>query len=197
MIFVSSDYNFPQRLEDTRLGFSTKDLTGLIFAGDVPPDKMYELLTTRWGMGHNLAETLIDHFGGHIYDILQELTELNEHGEEYRGGSQAEIDSVSRCLNSEDCDRRKMRNLLESMAVWGYYPLSSRYELYEREIQVISKYNVGGFVQRRRAKVFGDVWHHGFSSGIIPSSQSIRLVILELLLDRRDIRTLSKLRNEE
>jgi hypothetical protein len=34
-----------------------------IFAGEVPPNKMYELLTTWWGVGHNLAVALIDLYG--------------------------------------------------------------------------------------------------------------------------------------
>ena len=41
---------------------------------------MYELLTTRWGMGHSLAVTPIDHYGGNIYDIFQQLQFLNGKG---------------------------------------------------------------------------------------------------------------------
>ena len=59
------------------------DLTGFIFAGEVPPYKMYELLTTRWGVGHNLAVALIDHYGGHIYSTLLKLEELNSIGDHF------------------------------------------------------------------------------------------------------------------
>ena len=182
MIFASSEHAFPYRLGDPRLGFNTVDLTGFIFAGEVPPNKMYELLTTRWNVGHNLAVTLIDHYGGHIYDILLQLKELNAKGETYCSGSQMQADSVLKCLKF-DGDKAHMRELLTQIAENGFAPLSDKDD---REAEVISKYNVGGLVQKGMATVIGlpdDVWVGKRKIGIVPTKQSIRLVIAEVLHD--------------
>ena len=56
-------------------GFNVEDLTDYIFAGEVPTDKMYELLVTKWGVGNNLAVAFIDYYGGHVYGILLKIEE--------------------------------------------------------------------------------------------------------------------------
>ena len=157
------------------------DLTGFIFAGEVPPNKMYELLTTRWGMGHNLAVALIDYYGGHIYDILRKLLESNSKEDSLIPGSTMQADGVIRCLKF-DGDRRHMRELLTQIAEKGFAPIRAREDC---DAVVISKYNVDGLVQRESAKIIGlpdDVWM-GMKLGLIPSKQSIRLVIAEVLRD--------------
>ena len=52
------------------------DLADYIFAGEVLPDKMYELLVTKWGVGRNLATALIDHHGGNVYDKILKKEEV-------------------------------------------------------------------------------------------------------------------------
>ena len=156
------------------------DLTEFIFDGEVPPNKMYELLTTKWGVGRNLAAALIDHYGGHIYDTLLKLEELKSKGDRYYPGSQMQADSVQMRLDF-DGDKKRMRELLTQIAEKGFAPMSKRTD---REAEVISKYNVGGLVQRERATVIGlpDLWvSAGGSIGLIPYKQSIRLVIAEVL----------------
>jgi hypothetical protein len=157
------------------------DLTRYIFAGEVPPDKMYELLTTKWGIGHNLAVTLIDHYGGHIYDILLRLEALNSMGEGFVPGSQLQADSVLECLEFNG-DKPHMRELLTQIAEKGFAPLSTKKD---REAEVISKNNVGGLVQKDMSNVIGlpdSVWGKHMI-GLIPSKQSIRLVIAKVLED--------------
>jgi hypothetical protein len=157
------------------------DLTGFIFAGEVPLSKMYELLTTRWGVGHNLAVTLIDYYGGHIYDILLKLEELNSMGDSFEPGIQMHADSVLKCLKF-DGDKPHMRELLTQIAEKGFAPLSDKED---REAEIISKNNVGGQVQKDRAIVIGfpaDKWGKHMI-GLIPSKQSIRLVIAKVLED--------------
>ena len=56
------------------------DLADYIFAGEVLPDKMYELLVTKWGVGRNLATALIDHHGGNVYDKILKKEELRSKG---------------------------------------------------------------------------------------------------------------------
>ena len=181
IILTSSEHAFPYRLGDPRLGFDIRDLTGFIFDGEVPPNKMYELLTTKWGVGHNLAAALIDYYGGHIYDILGKLEELNSKGDWFIPRSQMQADGVMKCLRF-DGNIRHMRELLTQIAEKGFAPISDRED---REAEVITKHDVGGLVQRELAKVIGlphDVWVYEEDLGLIPSKQSIRSVIAEVLL---------------
>ena len=151
------------------------DLTEYIFVDEVPPDKLYELLTTRWGLGHNLAVTFIDHYGGHIYDIFQRLEFLNDKGEYFEAVSQAQTNSVQMCL-AHDGDKKRMRELLTQIAVKGFAPLSKKQD---PEAELISQNNVGGLVQRDQATVIGlpdHLWGDN-TIGLVASKQSIRLVI--------------------
>ena len=185
MILTSADHAFSHRLGDKRLGFNTMDITQLIFAGEVPPDKMYELLTKRWGMGHNLAVAFIDHYGGHIYDIFRRLEQLNSKGEDFVAMSQAQTDDVQMCLDF-DGDKKHMRELLTQIAEKGFAPLGKKTD---REAEVISQYNVGGLVQRDQAVVVGlpaHVWGEN-TIGLIASKHSIRLVIARVLHENPEL----------
>ena len=71
VILVSSEHSYPFCLVDKRLGFNLEDLSGYIFSSELPPKDMYELLTTRWGIKHDLALQLLSIYGGHIYDTYQ------------------------------------------------------------------------------------------------------------------------------
>ena len=151
------------------------DLTGFIFAGEVPPNKMDELLTTKWGVGRNLAAALIDHYGGHVYDIIFNYEELNSKAVSFVPGSQMQADSVLKSLKFDGNERHMSEN--------GFAFISDKED---REAEVISKYNVGGLVQRKSAAVIGlpdDVWVGKRKIGLIPLKQSIRLVIAEVLHD--------------
>ena len=121
VIISSWKHVLPYLLGNIRYEFNAPDITQNILAGEVPPYKMYELLTTRWGMGHNLAVTLIDHYGGHIYDIFQRLEFLNDKGEYFEAVSQAQTNSVQMCL-AHDGDKKRMRELLTQIAVKGFAP---------------------------------------------------------------------------
>jgi hypothetical protein len=179
VILTSSEHSFPYRLCHERLHFNTTDVTELLFAGEIPPDKMYELLTTQWGVRHNLAVALIDLYGGHIYDISTHLNELNKHKGTYIPGSQRQFDDVLNCLKLNG-DKKRMRELLAQIAENGFAPINDKTD---PVAEFISRHNVGGLVQRRQATVIGfpdDVWGE-HKIGLIPSKQSIRLVIAEVL----------------
>ena len=99
IILTSTEHTFPDSLRD--LGFNPLDITRFIFPGEVTPDKAYELLTQRWGVGPNLAVALIDHYGGNLYNIQQKLNQLNSQGETFFAASQEQADGVLDCL---ECD---------------------------------------------------------------------------------------------
>ena len=173
-------------------GFKLAHLTNFVYAGEVPRDKMYELLTTKWDVGDNLATALIDHYGGHIFDMFLKLEELNFSfvyagspckpfgiSEKFCAGSQWQADGVMECLQFNG-DKAHMRELLTQIAENGFALLKDRDD---REAEVIRKHNIGGLVQRKSDKVIGlsaDVWgEHGI--GLVSYKQSIRLVIANVL----------------
>jgi hypothetical protein len=80
VILASSDYAYPYLLENN--GLNLNEITAILFAGEVPPKSMWELLVTKKngstnkhviGMGKNLARLLIASYGGHILRISQAL----------------------------------------------------------------------------------------------------------------------------
>ena len=49
------------------------NFTSYIFAGEVPPNEMYKLLTNEWKIKSEMAILLIDVYGGHILDVYRAL----------------------------------------------------------------------------------------------------------------------------
>jgi len=70
VILVSSEHVFPFRLADPKLGFNLEDITEFLFAGEVPPNEMYKLLTEEWKLSETLSLALIslDTFGIYTKD---------------------------------------------------------------------------------------------------------------------------------
>jgi hypothetical protein len=88
-----------------------------------------------------------------------------------------------------------MKEVLTQIAENRFAPLSDKTD---PAAEVIGKKNVGGLVQRQRATVIGfpdDVWGNNDKIGLIPSKQSIRLVIAEVLEMHPEIRPLPWWRN--
>ena len=185
MILSSCTHALPYLLGNIRYEFNAPDITQHIIPGEVPPDKMYELLTTRWGMGHNLAVTLIDQYGGNIYDISIQLQFWNDKGEYFFGRCQQQTDAVQRCLKFNG-EKKRMRELLIQIAEKGFAPLS---DVKDPEAAVISKHDVGGVVQRGQAMVIGlpdHVWGES-TIGLVASVQSIRLAIANVLHNHPEV----------
>jgi hypothetical protein len=64
-LFTSSEHAYPYKLD--RIGFNQADLKNVIYAGEISPKEMRELLVSRLGMGDRLADGFLSAFGGHIY----------------------------------------------------------------------------------------------------------------------------------
>ena len=104
---------------------------------------------------------------------------MNERKVKYVPGSREQVDDVLSCLKFNG-DKKRMRELLTQIAENGFAPINDKTD---PAAEFISKKNVGGLVQRQRATVIGfpdDVWGE-HKTGLIPSKQSIRLVIAEVL----------------
>ena len=64
-LFTSSEHGYPYKLDG--MGFNMADLTNVIYAGEISPKEMRELLVIRLGMGDRLADGFLAAFGGHIF----------------------------------------------------------------------------------------------------------------------------------
>ena len=88
MILVSSEHAFPYRLWDPKVDFNLQNFLkngyNIIYAGEIWPNDMYELLTTKWEIEPNLTLALINLYGGHIYDIAETLSCLYLKKERFR-----------------------------------------------------------------------------------------------------------------
>ena len=70
---ASAEHGYPSLLEC--IGLKLQDISEVIFAGDIPPKSMWDLLVTKKtseggdpviGMGEHLASLLIAGYGGHF-----------------------------------------------------------------------------------------------------------------------------------
>lgn len=186
VLLVSSEYAFPFLLYED-LGFNLQNIEKLMFMGEVPPFKMFELLTTKWGMRDNLALALVDAFGGHIWNTRVAVKEiargLTDFSCEAAWG--ATIEAVEPCLQwAEENDRvEDMRKALEALVSDSFYPIRRRGDPIAR---TIARNNVGGLV-RRGGIMIGlnqSAWDgHNCNYGLVPSSQGMRLIIAAMLQD--------------
>ena len=185
VILVSSEHAFPYRLRHPDQNFSLDNFNGFIYAGEIPPKDMFQLLTTKWDIEPNVAVALINVYGGHIYDMKEALSRLNVEKETFRQLFDSTLsDNVLECLGwkfDKDEDNVRMREVLRQLAVTGFVPLN---KIDDPIAKVISTKNVGGVVTSY-GKVIGlrpEVWQQtDFEFGIIPLKQSMRLVIAKML----------------
>eukprot|EP00596_Hydrurales_sp_CCMP1899_P003850 CAMPEP_0119037676 /NCGR_PEP_ID=MMETSP1177-20130426/6174_1 /TAXON_ID=2985 /ORGANISM="Ochromonas sp, Strain CCMP1899" /LENGTH=455 /DNA_ID=CAMNT_0006999277 /DNA_START=177 /DNA_END=1544 /DNA_ORIENTATION=- len=185
VILVSSEHAFPYQLRDSKLDFNLANCNGYVYAGEVPPKDMYELLTVEWGVDSNIALALINLYGGHIYDMMIALERLQLEKEEFNWFFDSNLsDDVQQCLEckfEKDEDNIRMRDTLRQLALTGFVPLKSIRDVIAMKI---SENNVGGVV-KVAGTIVGlrkEVWEQTkFKNGIVPTKQSMRLVIAEVL----------------
>ena len=176
VICVSSDYLFPYRVDNWK---------ELIYAGEVSPKDMYQLLTVKWGIELNVAAARMNIYGGHIYDIkiALRLLYLEKEKLDFFFNSSASH-NVQKCLRwkfKEKRDNLRMRETLRQMAIKGFVPLV---DIEDPVTNVINEYNVRGVIGKS-SKTVGlsrQVWKgNACIYGIVASKQSMRLVIAKIL----------------
>ena len=185
VILVSSEHTFSFKLVEQKLGFSINNFGKFIFAGEVSPKDMYQLLTSKWGVGDRLAVTLIDHFGGNIWDVYQALIRLSTEREYFYAVDSLTSSQVIKCLKWKgnlDIGHEKMVEALRHLAVTGFYPID---EIDDPIAKVITANNVGGVVMKGSVIIGlpNEVWRStDCALGIVPSKQSVRLAIAKQLM---------------
>ena len=177
---------FPFRLADPRLSFNLKDITEFIFAGEVPPNEMYKLLTDEWKLSNNLSLALISLYGGHIWDIYQALMRLRESKEDFYPFDANLSGNIDSCFDSGK-DNEKFVEYLKLLSEKGFAPIKKRNDAVA---EVLSKHNVAGVVMKTSLNIGlpKSVWSDGCKYGLVPYSQSTRLLIAECLVDNKYVK---------
>jgi hypothetical protein len=122
-----------------------------MFAGEVPPNAMYSLLTDVWKVGPNLTMSLLNHFGGHIWDTYNAVSQLAIRKENFDPSGVWDASAPMDILNAlkskdgNDEDRKRMKDTLILLAENGFVPLFDD-PLDDVVSRKISEKNIGGFV---------------------------------------------------
>eukprot|EP01035_Chromulina_nebulosa_P024096 gene24096-31307_t len=182
VLLSTSEFSFPYALQND-MGFKTVFLKSVMVLGEVLPDDMYTLLTTDFQLRHNLALRVIDLFGGHIYHVIEVIRRLkiSKHQdlvptEAFPEGS---IRNVEKCL--KDCEHgeetRHMVEALTTLAMKGFVPM----EADDNICRILTRNNVAGFVSHTSSK-YGI--NRAFKGGMVPSTQTCRLDIVQVLRNK-------------
>ena len=183
VILVSSEHVFPFRLADRRLGFNPEDITKFLFAGEVPPNEMYKLLTEEWKLSVNLSLALISLYGGHIYNIYKALMRLREMKSRFYPFEATLSSNIAKCFKKE-VDKEILISTLKSLSETGFSPLV---DIDESVAEVLSRHNVAGVVIKSSLNIGlpDSVWGDGCKYGLVPTSQSTRLLIAKYLFNNK------------
>ena len=131
--------------------FKTQDFTKFIFAGEVPPNDMLTLLTDVWKVGPNLSMSLLNHFGGHIWDTYNAISELKVRREDFEPTGVWDVSAPMNILETLETFQKteheqRVRDVLKTLAIDGFVPLTTN-PLHDPVARKISEKNIGGVVK--------------------------------------------------
>jgi hypothetical protein len=160
-----------------------EDISKFLFAGEVPPNEMYKLLTQEWDLSEKLSLAIISLYGGHIWDIYQALMRLREMKERFYLFDANLSANIDECF-TDKIKKEDMISTLQILAESGFVPLQKRNDA---NAEVISLHNVGGVVVKSTLNVGlpDSVWDNGCDYGLVPTSQSTRLLIAKYLFNNK------------
>lgn len=181
VILTSAEYGFPLLLDSMGEGLFSANASEIIYATEIAPQYMYEALTTKWKMGHYLAMVFVACYGGHLWNCANALDALKTKKESFKARTvigSSQFSNVDLCINSKI---EGMKELLEEAATYGFAPI-----LNDRDprAEFGGLNGVIGVIDPDAVVI--DVPAHlreGTRSGVIPLSQSMRLVIANVLQD--------------
>ena len=188
VLFASSEYSYPLRLKE--LKFNLTNITTTIFAGEVPPLDMLDLLQKKWGMGSNLAAAFVNVYGGHIQLASFGVSQLALNKEAFMPSDVLPLDiftGIIACIKAELSGDAKLKgtiDILRQIAISGGCPLM---DASDPRAEQISRLNVGGVVGKVGTVVgvpksaFGN-----FNWALVPAFQVVRLMIA-LTLNQMDL----------
>jgi hypothetical protein len=188
VIFACSEYALPY-LMNKNMMFNLNNLDEINYFGEIPPNDMFELLTTKWDVKENLALALVDTYGGHIKNVTRAVTKLAlnplpEGSFMVNTAYGASIHDVVPCLRwaVNNQQEKKMHIALTALARDGYFKVN---DFSDPIAEVISQHNVGGFVTSGGFAVGipKEVWEEEDCEWIcVPSTQAMRVIIAHKIL---------------
>ncbi len=180
VLLASSEYTYPYRLKK-ELGFNLANIGKTVFAGEIPPGRMRELLVEKWGLGPGLSELCLAAYGGHVLYTDMALSKLLLQKQDFAAEDVCPptvYSGIVECLEAE-AELPGMTDLLRKVAVFGFAPID---ESSDPRADMMVKKNVAGFVVQG-SLVVGlprAVWGSA-NYGLIPASQQVRLMIGKIL----------------
>jgi hypothetical protein len=184
VIMASSEYGYPYLLEDN--GLNLNDISQVLFAGEIPPKSIWELLVTKEseqkagkpliGMGENLARLLIASYGGHFLRIFSAVRMLRDKKEFFSADMCLNPISENITLVMESFPQVGLK-LLREMAETGFAPVT---KMRDPCVELIVRANIGGLVSKSQSKVVGvpeTMWKDDEATALVPTSESARNLI--------------------
>jgi len=146
---------------------------------------MFKLLTAEWKLTDSLALALINLYGGHLYDIYLALIRLRESKEDFIPFMAIRSSRIAMCFK-EIIEQNVLVDTLKVLAETGFAPLEDRND---PVAEVLSKHNVAGVVMQASLNVGlpKSVWGDECEYGLVPSSQSMRLLIASYLVKNKHV----------
>ena len=154
---MSSEYGYPYLLE--RNGLNLRDIGQVIFAGEIPPESMWDLLVTKQrevgypviGMGEHLASLLIAGYGGHFLSTTEAIRLLwaLKHDMRIRAALDGISPNIKKVLKLYP---DQILQLFSQMAEHGFAAVGSPSD---PVVEMIVKSNIGGIVSNWWQCLFG------------------------------------------
>jgi hypothetical protein len=168
-LLVTSEHAFPYHLRHEGF-FNTANLTGTLFAGEVPPERMQSLLREAWGLGPRLSDVFLAFYGGHVHMASEALPRLAGSLDLFdceEVAPDGAAGAIARCLEADDA-AGTMRGMLRAMALQGFAPVGHEGNACA---QALSRASLGGLV-KTSATVVGlpHELRAGESYGVVPAS---------------------------
>ena len=111
---------------------------------------MYSLLTEKWNLGPNLSLALMNHFGGHIWDTYNAISQLSNKLNNFdpAGVCSASVlmeilDSIESFENKDD--KKRVIDMLPCLAINGFVPLEHN-PFHDVIVKKLSENNIAGVV---------------------------------------------------
>jgi hypothetical protein len=180
VIMATSEYGFPFRLHE--ISGNLKHVSEILVVGEMSPNCTRGLLR-EWKLRENLASALQSVYGGHVLQLYNALKQLNSCEETYQicygfvKGFEMFVGDFIKVCEKDDVLRDKVYPLLRELAVTGFVPVDTSDEIGKLAV----KYNVAGFADATTNLGWIPDEVRLQRSGLIPSLQSMRLVIARTL----------------
>jgi hypothetical protein len=190
-ILTSSEHVFPYKLSQAKKGLKLESVGKVVFAGEIPPKEMWDLLVTAKqdgnliiGMGPKLAELCLDSYGGHVWYVSQAVDLLINKQDTFKadmGGPYLLYNKIAQCLENEE-----RKSMLKTLAKRGFCSVG---EYGNEQVKFLSEKDIGGLVNEAGIAIGlpGTAWNETQSKfGLVPTAQILRLMIATKLAYMED-----------